>query len=54
MKESKDSGISWSKNKIVSTTAGSSDHPQLVKDSETVYLSWHTQDEGYRFETVGE
>lgn len=54
MKVSKDSGISWSKNKIVSTTAGSSDHPLLVKDSETVYLSWHTQDEGYRFETVGE
>lgn len=54
MKVSKDSGISWSKNKIVSTTEGSSDHPLLVKDSETVYLSWHTQDEGYRFETVGD
>ena len=48
MKVSKDSGISWSKNKVVSTTAGSSDHPLLVKDSERVYLSWHTQDEGYR------
>jgi hypothetical protein len=49
MKTSKDAGISWSQNKVVSTTAGSSDHPLLVKNSKAVYLSWHTQDEGYRF-----
>jgi hypothetical protein len=49
MKTSKDAGISWSKNKVISTTAGSSDHPLLVKNSKAVYLSWHTQDEGYRF-----
>jgi len=49
MKVSKDAGISWSQNEVVSTTEGSSDHPLLVKNSNAVYLSWHTQDEGYRF-----
>ena len=49
MKTSKDAGISWSQNKVISTTAGSSDHPLLVKNSKAVYLSWHTQNEGYRF-----
>jgi len=49
MKTSKDSGKSWSQNKVISTTAGSSDHPLLVKNSKSVYLSWHSQDEGYRF-----
>jgi hypothetical protein len=49
MKSSKDAGMSWSQNEVVSTTAGSSDHPLLVKNSKAVYLSWHTQDEGYRF-----
>lgn len=49
MKVSQDAGASWSQNKVVSTTARSSDHPLLVKNSKAVYLSWHTQDEGYRF-----
>jgi hypothetical protein len=49
MKTSTDVGISWSQNKVITTTAGSSDHPLLVKNSNAVYLSWHTQDEGYRF-----
>jgi len=55
MKVSKDAGISWSKDKVVSTTASSSDHPLLVKHAKNmkgkqkVYLSWHTQAEGYRF-----
>jgi hypothetical protein len=49
MKFSKDAGMGWSQNKVISTTAGSSDHPLLVKSSNTGYLSWHTQDEGYRF-----
>jgi len=52
MKTSKDAGLSWSQNKVVSTTAGSSDHPLLVKNSKAVYLSWHTQDEGYRFSAL--
>ena len=49
MKVSQDAGASWNQNTVVSTTAGSSDHPLLVKNSKAVYLSWHTQDEGYRF-----
>lgn len=49
MKVSRDRGISWSKDKVVSTTASSSDHPLLIKNSKGVYLSWHTQAEGYRF-----
>jgi hypothetical protein len=49
MKTSKDSGKHWSQNKVISTTVGSSDHPLLVKGSKAVYLSWFSQDEGYRF-----
>ncbi len=55
MKVSKDAGVSWSKDKVVSTTTSSSDHPLLVKHGKNmkgkqqVYLSWHTQAEGYRF-----
>ena len=49
MKVSQNAGASWSENTVVSTTVGSSDHPLLVKNSKAVYLSWHTQDEGYRF-----
>ncbi len=49
MKVSQDAGASWGQNTVVSTTVGSSDHPLLVKNSKAVYLSWHTQDEGYRF-----
>lgn len=59
MKTSKDAGLSWSKNSIISTTLSASDHPLLVKyatkinaeqkASQAVYLSWHTQAEGYRF-----
>jgi hypothetical protein len=49
MKTSIDAGIRWSQSKVISTTAGSSDHPLLVKNLNTGYLSWHTQDEGYRF-----
>ena len=55
MKVSKDSGVNWSNDSVVSTTSGSSDHPLLVKHAKNmkgkpqVYLSWHTQAEGYRF-----
>ena len=49
MKVSQDAGASWSQNIVVSTTTGSSDHPLLVKNSKAVYLSWYSQDEGYRF-----
>jgi thiol-disulfide isomerase/thioredoxin len=49
LKTSKNSGTSWSDRRVISTTAGASDHPLLVKNSNSVYLSWHTQNEGYRF-----
>ena len=54
MKVSKDAGISWNKEEVISTTRGSSDHPLLVKNSKAVYLSWFSENEGYRFIALSE
>jgi hypothetical protein len=54
MKVFKDAGINWSKEEVISTTRGSSDHPLLVKNSKAVYLSWFSEDEGYRFIPLSE
>lgn len=45
---SEDGGRSWSAPWRVADTAGESDHPQLLRDGERVYLSWQSRDEGYR------
>jgi hypothetical protein len=45
---STDDGAQWSAPWIVAVAAGGSDHPQLVRDDESAYLSWNAQREGYR------
>jgi hypothetical protein len=45
---SRDDGISWSAPNTIATTDDDSDHPLLVADGHTAYLSWQTKHEGYR------
>jgi hypothetical protein len=45
---SRDSGKTWSKAHAVAETAGPSDHPLLVANNSTAYLSWLTAKDGYR------
>ncbi len=48
LQHSKDSGASWGNAMEVAKTHGASDHPQLLADGDSVYLSWLTREEGYR------
>lgn len=48
MQTSRDGGKSWSAPKVVAETADASDHPELLADRKTAYLSWVTHKEGYR------
>jgi hypothetical protein len=48
MQMSRDGGKSWSAPKTIAETADASDHPELVADRKTAYLSWVTHREGYR------
>ncbi len=43
-----DQGQSWTTPKDLAATKGGSDHPLLIRDQETAYLSWNTQDDGYQ------
>jgi hypothetical protein len=45
---SRDSGKTWSKPRAVAVTRDASDHPLLVANGTTAYLSWLTLKEGYR------
>lgn len=45
---SRDSGKTWSKPHSVASTHDSSDHPLLIANQATAYLSWLTLKEGYR------
>lgn len=45
---SRDSGKTWSTPHSVATTHDSSDHPLLIANQTTAYLSWLTLKEGYR------
>ena len=46
---SSDDGISWSSPKTLLITDKGSDHPLLIKDTESLYLSWHSDEFGYIF-----
>jgi hypothetical protein len=45
---SRDSGKTWSTPRVVAVTSDASDHPLLVANRTTAYLSWLTLKEGYR------
>ena len=45
---STDGGASWSAERLAAVATAESEHPQLVADGETAYLSWLSRKEGYR------
>lgn len=45
---SDDGGITWSAPRAQARSASASDHPLLVADGASVYLSWNSAAEGYR------
>ena len=45
---SSNGGNGWSSPRVLASTKGASDHPLLVADKLGAYLSWNTQDQGYR------
>ena len=47
-RHSRDSGQTWSADRVVATARGYTDHPLLVGDGHRVFLSWMTHDQGYR------
>lgn len=48
VQSSADQGRSWDAPRAAAASADASDHPQLVSDGRTAYLSWLTKAEGYR------
>lgn len=50
---SSDRGLSWSEPQTVAKTSGKSDYPFLLSDGLEPFLSWHTQEEGYRLISLG-
>ncbi|TVT75176.1 MAG: exo-alpha-sialidase [Denitromonas halophila] len=46
--ESKDGGQHWSPERTLASTAGGSDHPQMIVRQGELFLSWQTQADGYR------
>jgi hypothetical protein len=54
LKESGDDGKSWTAPKILTSTAGYSDHPLLLSRGNEVFLSWLTRDDGYQLMGIGQ
>jgi hypothetical protein len=52
LRRSDDAGAHWSAPRTLAQTAGGSDNPQLLADAGRVYLSWRTQNDGYRLLAV--
>lgn len=46
--ESDDGGRTWNAAREIARTSGAADYPFLVTDGKGAYLSWNTQQEGYR------
>jgi len=54
IKESADDGKTWGLPQVISKTNGYSDHPLLVNQGDTVFLSWLTRADGYQLIKVGQ
>lgn len=50
---SPDDGTTWGPMRTIAATADQSDHPLLIADGATVYLSWMARQDGYRLIPVG-
>jgi len=46
--QSRDGGASFAPAKMAGETAGEADYPFLLRNGQAVFLSWNTQNEGYR------
>jgi BNR repeat-like domain len=53
LKHSQNDGVSWSQPRVLAKTIGYSDHPLLLRQDQTVYLSWLTRADGYQLLKVG-
>jgi hypothetical protein len=54
LKQSSDDGKTWLAPKMIAKTSGYSDHPLLVSQQDTVFLSWLTRADGYQLHQVGQ
>ena len=54
LRESSDDGMTWTAPKILTSTAGYSDHPLLLSRANDVFLSWLTRDNGYQLINIGQ
>ncbi|OWS71039.1 sialidase family protein [Polynucleobacter campilacus] len=54
MKQSADDGKTWSAPQMISKTNGYSDHPLLINQGATVFLSWLTRNDGYQLIKLGQ
>jgi len=54
MKQSADDGKTWSIPQMISKTSGYSDHPLLINQGSTVFLSWLTRLDGYQLIEIGQ
>ncbi|KVM97273.1 sialidase family protein [Burkholderia stagnalis] len=52
LRRSDDRGAHWSEPRVIASTSGASDNPQLLDDTGRVYLSWRTRNDGYRLIAV--
>lgn len=48
LKQSNDSGKSWSTPRLLATTTATTDHPFVVSDNKDVYASWHKIGEKFK------
>lgn len=51
--KSRDGGEQWDAPRQLAVAAGTSDHPFLLSDAQTVYASWHRQGHDYQLIQVG-
>jgi hypothetical protein len=54
IKQSTDDGKTWNTPQMISKTNGYSDHPLLISQGDTVFLSWLTRIDGYQLIKVGQ
>ena len=50
--QSMDNGDTWSAPVTLASTGEGSDYPLLVRTADSLYLSWHSQEHGYRFQAI--
>ena len=48
VKSSRDAGKTWGSAQVAAGTDADLDHPQLISDGKSTYLSWMSRKEGYR------